>query len=276
MAADARAMLRAARDARKVTHPHASYAGGNLSCTLCRVAIKAEAQWDSHLRSAGHVERVKAAKNTAGGLPNRKRKADDEVADQDDVKRSRVASAEPVGPEAVEREQEQDQTPAVEQTEEPAPQAQAQDEDVAADAVDNEEWDAFERDMKVLEAEPAQSQPPLASSAVISAAPVSAEELAARAREAQSQQRGRREEELEAEGEEAEARTNEEADEMQRLQERMQLLRERREALRKVGPKLDDDADDQKVDGEAVASEDDDHDEDEDIDDWENFGFRKT
>lgn len=278
-------MLRATRDARKVHHPHASYAGDNLSCILCRTVIKVEGQWDSHIRSPQHTERLKITKNAESGLPNRKRKAEDRNSEQDEVKRSRVASAEPEAEQVAE-------TGVLLSEQQPV----AQDESKGEDHLDvnDEEWDAFERDLKGLESTGVQlGLPHVATGAVISAAPLKAEDLAAQAREAQSQQRGARDEELEAEDEDAAARTNEEAEEMDRLQERMRQLREKREALRKLVPATGtamtdgmatDQIRDSSVSNDFAADNDSDDEENDDDDDgdgedgadeWENFGFRR-
>lgn len=56
---DARALLRAQRTARRITHPHANYSSaGTLLCTLCREPIKTESLWDAHVSSSSHQKRV--------------------------------------------------------------------------------------------------------------------------------------------------------------------------------------------------------------------------
>lgn len=99
--------------------------------------------------------------------------------------------------------------------------------------VDEDEWAAFERDIAVPLPEP----PAIAAysaAATIQAAPMSAEELAAQAREGQAEHRGRREAELEAEKEDAARHLEEEFDEMEALEARARRLRERREQLRRA------------------------------------------
>lgn len=60
---DARSLLRQQRNARRIQHPHVQYtAPGKLSCTICHEPIKSEALWDNHTRSAGHRQRLLAAK----------------------------------------------------------------------------------------------------------------------------------------------------------------------------------------------------------------------
>ncbi|KAL2354904.1 hypothetical protein BJ546DRAFT_842714 [Cryomyces antarcticus] len=100
------------------------------------------------------------------------------------------------------------------------------------EAVDEEEWAAFERDL----ATPPPEVPIISVlnvTATVQAAPISAEELAARAIEDLSTQRGRRDEELVAEKEDAARHLEEEFDEMEGLEERVRRLKEKRDALRK-------------------------------------------
>ena len=110
--------------------------------------------------------------------------------------------------------------------------------------------------------------------ATISAAPMTAEELAAQAREEQSAQRGRRDVEIEAEKEDAARLLEDEFEEMEGLEERVRRLREKREALRKgsnaaseraeVGAGITANGD---VNGHAVV-EADEEDEEDDFDEW--------
>jgi len=99
---------------------------------------------------------------------------------------------------------------------------------------DDEELLAFQRDLAELESQPA-ALSALEAEATISAAPMSAEELAAQAsEEASTQGRGRRDVEIEAEREDAERVLEEELEEMQGLEDRVKKLRDKREALRKI------------------------------------------
>lgn len=104
--------------------------------------------------------------------------------------------------------------------------------------------------------------------AVIEAAPMTAAEIAAQAREEHSAQRGRKEEELEAEKEEAAQHLQDEFDEMEELEERVRKLREKREALRKAQVQSST-ADIELLDPKPVgiANEESESD-DEDWDDW--------
>ncbi|KAL2759281.1 hypothetical protein ACRALDRAFT_2023509 [Sodiomyces alcalophilus JCM 7366] len=59
--ADARALLRQQRAARRIDHPYASYSdSGKLLCTLCHEPVKTESLWDSHVRSKKHATKVQA------------------------------------------------------------------------------------------------------------------------------------------------------------------------------------------------------------------------
>ncbi|KAF2798788.1 hypothetical protein K505DRAFT_321600 [Melanomma pulvis-pyrius CBS 109.77] len=71
-----------------------------------------------------------------------------------------------------------------------------------------------------------------AAGAVIEAAPMTTAEIAAQARENQSAQRARKDEEMEGEKEDAARLLEDEFEEMEGLEERFRKLREQREALR--------------------------------------------
>lgn len=102
-------------------------------------------------------------------------------------------------------------------------------------AVDEEEWAAFVRDVATPPPPPLGSASALlASTATIIAAPLSAAEIAAQAREeAELQQAKADEVEAEADKEDAERRLEEEFEEMAGLEERVRVLKQKREALRK-------------------------------------------
>ena len=96
-------------------------------------------------------------------------------------------------------------------------------------AIDEDEWAAFERDVATPPPEPSA----LTAEATITAAPMSAAELAAQSREQASMQRKTlREAEMEGEKEDAARQMEEEFDEMAGLEERVKRLREKREHLR--------------------------------------------
>jgi len=140
---------------------------------------------------------------------------------------------------------------------------------------DESEIEAFVRELAELERNFPVSA--INAQANITAAPVMAEEIAAKAREEQSAQRGKRDVEIDAEREEAASALQEEFQEMEGLEDRLRILRDKREALRATaGGKandgavaVDDPADDQGTEKQARAGEEEGEDEDEDEDDGE-------
>lgn len=138
----------------------------------------------------------------------------------------------------------------------------------ASGTVDEDEWAAFEREVVAPTRIP-QAPAAVAAEATISAAPVSAEELAAQQeRETGTTARGR-EAELEGEREDAARFMEEEFDEMDQLEERVRRLKQMREELREKRAK--DQARDVPMaseDQQAVAESESEDDEDDDWDDW--------
>lgn len=205
---------------------------------------------------------------------SRKRKAADDGTEE--KKRTRTeeaagvpagffdAGAQPEGPTIEEAGAEE----AVEAAPVPPPAAPRQPAPPPLDPTAEAELDAFLTEMSK---EPA-SQPHhnYASGAVIEAAPMTAAELAAQAREEQSAQRARRDEDMEAEKEEAARALEDEFEEMDGLDERVKKLREQREALRSQSAQLPAPVDtvpvqqQEAADGESESEDDD----DEDWDDW--------
>jgi zinc finger protein 830 len=222
MADDPRALLRAARKERRVTHPHASYTStGNLLCNLCEIPIKSEAAWGAHLHSTGHTLRLSREQDAALARKaetnnGKKRKADspadEEGSDGEDRKRVKASEARPATP--------THQLPA-EAVPAPAPEQTQKDHQA--------EMDALEADLAALERE---TRPNAVVADTISAPAQTAEDIAAQAREEQSAQRSRRDIELEEEKEEATRALEEEFAEMQTLENRVKKLREKRELLR--------------------------------------------
>lgn len=172
-------------------------------------------------------------------VPSKKRKADDEDTVVEVRKRNKPdepkglpagffdssAATEPQ-PSAAAKPKQPEATPTP-----PPAQASYQDD------VDEEEWAAFQRDVATPPPEQITSTSVLQAlngNATISAAPMTAAELAAQAREEQSAQRGKRDVEVEAEKEDAARNLEEELDEMEELEERVRRLREKREAIRKT------------------------------------------
>lgn len=283
---DPRALLRAARKERRVTHPHASYtSNGNLLCNLCEVPIKSQAAWGAHLHSTGHTLRLSreqdaAIARKADPSNGKKRKAgspeDDEAGDGEDRKRVKASGAEVVPPiqqATTETVPATEPTPALERT----------------NKEDEADLDALEADLAAMERESRANAAVVSNT--ISAPPQTAEEIAAQAREEQSAQRGRRDIELEEEKEEAARALEEEFEEMQTLEERVKRLREKREMLRagnleqamegakamvgeEGGGKSNGLVDPVQVAEQLTVNDDEDEDdEDEEFDDW-TFGAR--
>jgi len=284
---DPRALLRAARKERRVTHPHASYTStGNLLCNLCECPIKSEASWSAHLHSTGHTLRLSREQDAAiarkADVGNGKKRkaggpADGEGSDGEERKRmkgpeaaasqNKTASAEPAPVPA----------PVPAPAPAPAPQRSAKDEQA--------DLDALEADLAALERESRANAGVVSDT--ISAPALSAEDIAAQAREELSAQRGRRDIEQEEEREEAARALEEEFAEMQTLENRVKKLREKREMLRTGTVELPSQATDVDQDGggaddvvvvdpanqDAQDDDDDDDDDDEDFDDW-TFGAR--
>lgn len=146
-------------------------------------------------------------------------------------------------------------------------------------AVNEDEWAAFERDI----ARPPPSTPPrnvassvLTATADIAVAPITAEELAAREKEAAGMQsKERREVEAEGEKEDAARALEEEFDEMDALEARLQRLKERRENLR-----ADEDVEDintelnEETGGIDVSAHSETEDDEEDYDEFDGWGLR--
>ena len=243
---DARALLRAERASRRITHPHASYTGdGKLLCNLCETLVKSEAQWQSHLHSTQHNLRsqrqqdVAASRGAGADGGAKKRKADSIESPPQERKKARAEPApEPEEDmEAVVQDKPEVDTPEVLSQQ---PNGKANSKLKGSTDIDPSEILAFERELDALEAAAAREeeqarQEALRNAATISAAPMTAEQLAAQAREEQSAQRGRRDLELEEEREDAARVLEDEMEEMEGLEERVKRLRKRRERLREEG-----------------------------------------
>ena len=261
--ADVRSMLRAERTARRVEHEDARYTpGGMLMCNVCELPIKSDSLWPKHIQSKAH--RLQAQRKRENAIPapnNKKRKAADE--EESERKKSKpedlheTTEAKP-GTEAVNLNGNQPSTATLEDqtigdesrgvdtpsdverkvaVSEPVATATVgqatSNEDQKADIIDEDEWAAFEREVATPPSTEHAPVSALNTTATIEAAPISAEELAARAREEASTQRGQRDEEVEAEKEDAARQLEEELDEMESYEERVRKLKEKREALRK-------------------------------------------
>ena len=239
--ADVRALLRAERQKRKVSHPHASYAAdGKLHCNLCEVPIKSEAAWQGHLHTSQHISRSSraddggAGRGSDGGNKKRKASALDSPVPEERKKAKPIIldiqSGDKPDASFVEKRRENANRS------HPAPHDSPQTEDNAlpSEDVDATELANFEQELAQLEASAAAKKNIIAQP-TISAAPMTAQEVAAQAREELSAQRTRRDAELEADKEDAANLLEDELEEMQSLEDRVRKLRERREALRRHG-----------------------------------------
>lgn len=150
----------------------------------------------------------------------------------------------------------------------------------ASQAVDEDEWAAFERDVAAPTRVP-QAPAAVAAEATISAAPVSTEELTSQQQRENESAARTRETEVEGEREDAARFMEDEFDEMEQLEERVRRLKEKREELRKK--KASDEAEAEKNEplaeskapgGGAGADSDDDDDDADADDDWDNWRFR--
>ncbi|MCJ1380105.1 hypothetical protein MMC17_003208 [Xylographa soralifera] len=313
--ADVRTLLRNERASRRIDHPQASYSSaGTLSCRTCQITLKSESLWDLHIKSAPHLKRSKqiAEGATHGAMTSRKRKADDGDGGEDLRKRSKAKNRLPEGffDEGVQvNEVEEPQEGPAEapiakptfttNTEEPVPsipvESKVPDPDLPPDyfedstpkapsasaadattpAVDESEWAAFEADVARLATPPPQPSA-LNAEATITAAPLTAAEIAARSQEeASTQAKERREAELEGEKEDASRRLEEEFDEMEELELRVRNLREKREEIRRrrnegIGVAENTEGV-RNVSGDEVVKGLEDEDEE---DDWDEWGMR--
>ncbi|KAJ5671939.1 hypothetical protein N7507_001066 [Penicillium longicatenatum] len=138
-------------------------------------------------------------------------------------------------------------------------------------AVDEDEWAAFEREV----AEPSrmpQASVALSAEATISAAPVSADELAAQQQNDNATTSRTREAELEGDREDAARFMEEEFDEMDQLEERVRRLKHMREELREKRAR--DEAQDRPMVSEDPHAEESDSDDDDDDEDWDDWRFK--
>jgi len=300
--ADIRALLAAERQARRISHPQLSYTkSGMLLCTICHLNVKSEALWDGHLRSANHKKNALAAQEN--GSRRLKRKIEDVEASPEEseiytteaeTRKKARPQPERVVDESDEDVDENSSAPADEVVSEgvTAPPGEGQEgkgeRQRRADAdsahpssamapshgpvthptVDEDEWAAFEREVAPLAAQPDYS------AATISAAPLSAQELAAQAEE---DRRRRPETEAEDEKEDEERRLEEEFEVMEEMEERVRKLRQQREALRHAGRGSDtgqsdisagEVAQDRSARGHHIPDEDGEEDEEEEVDGW--------
>lgn len=251
--ADVRTLLQREREARRIQHPHLSYSkSGALTCIICNLNVKSEALWEGHLKSANHRKNLRDAATNTNGAGNGKKRKIEEVIEEENPRKRKPAEDEEAEGEGRKKRQvsfQIDVTPVedpkvIEQTDsnvlpgfvkseatapQPTPTPTPSPPDAptkATTTIDEDEWAAFEAEVAPLARPQAQDY----ADATISAAPVSAEELAAQ--QAATSQRSRREQEADDEREESEQRLADEFDVMEEMEERIRKLKEKREALR--------------------------------------------
>ncbi|KAJ5626982.1 hypothetical protein N7528_004409 [Penicillium herquei] len=253
--ADVRSLLRNELASRKGTSPNTT---GNR-VTKKRKVDNNDAAMRKKLRSAS-LESVQAASDVAaeGSLS-----ADGTVASEAlaPVEEDQVAE-----PDLPLDEDHADSTTAPEQLQ-PTQETTLPSQEASA-TVDEDEWAAFEREVAAPSRLP---DPPAAvtTSATISAAPVSAEDIAAQQKPDNATTARTREAELEGEREDAARFMEEEFDEMEQLEERVRRLKHMREELRQK--QACDEVQDRAMASEeqgGAESDSEEEDEDEDWDDW--------
>ena len=288
--ADVRSLLKNERANRRIAHPHARYSeSGKLSCSLCDILVKPESAWKSHVRTPDHAKRALRAAEASAQQTSKKRKAESDDEDEEDPrKRARGEEEEDIEDEVEVPVQaaEQEETPRrtvrfAEGTKSPASPPPVTNATTTDDLDDDPEWLELQR---LAQGESTSTLATPYAGATISAAPMTAEEVAAQAREDESTQKERREAELEDEKEDAAQALEAEFDEMDELEERVRKLREKREALRQgitanaseegamdvdVGPGK---AGEEAATVELMNVDDEEDDEDDEEDDVWNFG----
>ncbi len=298
--ADVRSLLRNERVQRRINHPQAHYsATGTLECTVCHIPLKSDAEvWNKHLKTPQHAmraERLRISTSKPTGQPttqvvsngSKKRKASD--GENDSRKRTKPILSIPGS--------------FFDEINETSKDASTEDSQATSDApsktipptttlpshtlstpsvpaqIDEDEWAAFERDVATPPPDPGLPSA-LTAEATITAAPITAAELAAQSQEeANIQSKERREAEIEGEKEDAARALEEEFDEMEGLEERVRRLREMREELRKKqarereeGVKLVEGIDEGVRDEKDEVEEASDDEEADDAVDWSTWG----
>ncbi|KZW02875.1 hypothetical protein EXIGLDRAFT_759583 [Exidia glandulosa HHB12029] len=200
---DARSLLRAKREQAKIEHPYASYASGQLKCTICATPIKDGAAWDGHLGSKAHrknIQRLKAEQEAATQAAQRpaKRQAQADSDEEETASKKRRVEEQPGArgfpanffsdpsralPADDDDEQDEEEAPATAPASAPAPASEL-----------DAEWEAFQKN--VINADlAAESREESFARATVAAEPELLEELpqgfpaelAARRRAAQAQ-----------------------------------------------------------------------------------------
>jgi hypothetical protein len=136
--------------------------------------------------------------------------------------------------------------------------------------IDEEAWAAFEREVAAQDEEP-HAPAAVTAEATISAAPMTAAEIAAQQERAKASSVRTRESELEGEREDAARLLEEEFDEMDQLEERVRRLKQKREELRKS--RAEDQTQDEPM-GSGALEQDESESEDDDDEDWDDWRFK--
>ena len=260
------------------SHTHTVFAG-LLRKSLCLLVFQtllrhftsmADARTLLRQQRAAREQAKKAQKPSAAPAAapaSRKRKAVDDGSEEKKRTRTEEAAGVPAGFfDAGAQPEEPQIDEAVGAPPEPTPAEPQQPAPPTLDPTAEAELDDFLSEMNKEAA--TQPQRNYTSGAVIEAAPMTAAELAAQAREEQSAQRARRDEDMEAEKEEAARALEDEFEEMEGLDERVKRLREQREALRSQSAQRPAPVETLPVPPEAADGESESDDDDEDWDDW--------
>ena len=246
--ADVRSLLRNERAQRRINHPQAHYsATGTLECTVCHIPLKSDAEvWSKHLKTPQHAMRAERLRISTSKPPeqpttrevsngSKKRKASDGEGDLRKRKKPILDSHGSFADETNEtsKDASTDDFQATSDAPMKTPQPTTTLPSHTIPTPPEDEWAAFERDVATPPPDPGLPSA-LTAEATITAAPITAAELAAQSQaEANVQSRERREAEIEGEKEDAARALEEEFDEMEDLEERVRRLREMREELRK-------------------------------------------
>lgn len=258
-------MLRAERESRKITHPHASYTStGSLQCNLCEVPIKSDKAWSAHLHSTQHRLRSgredDSARIRAASAPTSKKRKAVEFEEPPISERKKPKAEDAPSDTYPTPEEDEDQVAAAEvsqpivaiQNIKSTSHQPTQDEAV--------ELDDLERDLAALEQEAIAEEKISAYNAIttaptISASAVTAEHEMDDNRGDATSKRSKREIELENDREDAAQALEDEFAEMEQLQERAKRLRDRREALRTQTSASKEPQKDRPVSAEADGSD---------------------
>lgn len=191
---------------------------------------------------------------------------------EDDAKKDTAGPELPSEPEV---EQQQD----VDDTNQVTPSTKEETHTGVQQAVDEDEWAAFEREVAAPTRVP-QAPAAVAAPATISAAPMTAEQISEQ-QEKEKESVPMREAQVEGEREDAARFLEDEFEEMEQLEERVRRLKQKREELRAKRASEEADPRDEapppatesnELDADAASANDDDDDDDDDA--WDDWRFR--